>query len=556
MKSRIAFFFLAVLFFTSAAFAGIRIKAKITTADGRAPELAHVHVAEPGNMYHYAFLSKAADADGQFEITVEKPGYYSMWITAVNHYATEIIVAAENDGETLEFEVAPAPYRYLDRFDEVKIVGDWNQFQFSSAEPMQRHDDGTFSYRVKAKADTLAYQLLGIEHDGHSVNGTMQDYFAYDGSGDYRSVLKTKPGQEVSIIFDPDRLVRLNGAASPKVTFDASHRWLEQAFALLQRNEAFRADYVSAMKAYRKQHGGMEEFTFDASEYLNDFRERARSAVHSFLRSLAHVLRYRISFYSAGNRLDSTEYVQILSDVSPASPAWGYAVNLLSTIPGRLGKARGDEYLSRMQAENPLTTVQAHVIVTRAAEAKARGDKARWKTLYSQLQTYKDAPQIWFYLKYLDPNKKIAAGNPVPDFEVKLMDSDQTVSKTSLLGKYYLLDFWATWCGPCIGEMPVMHKAWEKFKDKNFVILSLSFDQNPDIVKRFREKKWKMPWLHTFVEGGFNSELAKTFEVLGIPKPILVSPKGIILATEDELRGPNLEKTLAGVLENTATKDE
>lgn len=65
-----------------------------------------------------------------------------------------------------------------------------------------------------------------------------------------------------------------------------------------------------------------------------------------------------------------------------------------------------------------------------------------------------------------------------------------------------------------------------------------------------------MPWLHTFVEGGFNSELAKTFEVLGIPKPILVSPKGIILATEDDLRGPNLERTLAGVLENTATKDE
>ena len=65
-----------------------------------------------------------------------------------------------------------------------------------------------------------------------------------------------------------------------------------------------------------------------------------------------------------------------------------------------------------------------------------------------------------------------------------------------------------------------------------------------------------MPWLHTFVEGGFNSELAKTFEVLGIPKPILVSPKGIILATEDDLRGPRLERTLSKYLTQMGSVSE
>ncbi len=54
-----------------------------------------------------------------------------------------------------------------------------------------------------------------------------------------------------------------------------------------------------------------------------------------------------------------------------------------------------------------------------------------------------------------------------------------------------------------------------------------------------------MPWLHTFVEGGFKSPLAESFEVWGIPKPILIGPAGTILATDSELRGEKLEATLA-----------
>jgi hypothetical protein len=63
-----------------------------------------------------------------------------------------------------------------------------------------------------------------------------------------------------------------------------------------------------------------------------------------------------------------------------------------------------------------------------------------------------------------------------------------------------------------------------------------------------------MPWLHTFVEGGFKSELGKKFEVMWIPKPILVGPQGIILEVDDALRGENLEKTLAKFLKKQETE--
>ena len=93
-----------------------------------------------------------------------------------------------------------------------------------------------------------------------------------------------------------------------------------------------------------------------------------------------------------------------------------------------------------------------------------------------------------------------------------------------------------------------MHDVYEKFKGKNFEILSVSFDQKVADVAKFRGDKWKMPWMHAFSEGVFNSKAADIFEVAGIPKPILVSPDGVIMAMDSDLRGEKLEQTLTKYL--------
>jgi len=109
-----------------------------------------------------------------------------------------------------------------------------------------------------------------------------------------------------------------------------------------------------------------------------------------------------------------------------------------------------------------------------------------------------------------------------------------------------LLDFWATWCGPCIGEMENLHKAYEKYKSKKFEILSLSLDQKPDDVVKFRKDTWKMPWLHAFVTD--DQDLTNAFEVVAIPRPLLLDGSGKIVAMEGDLRGSQLDATLAKYL--------
>ena len=90
-----------------------------------------------------------------------------------------------------------------------------------------------------------------------------------------------------------------------------------------------------------------------------------------------------------------------------------------------------------------------------------------------------------------------------------------------------------------------LHKAYDRFKDHGLIILGLSLNRKPEDVEMFRDEKWTMPWLHSLVEGGFESPLAESFDVWTIPKLILVGPDGTILATDSELRGDRLEATLA-----------
>lgn len=126
----------------------------------------------------------------------------------------------------------------------------------------------------------------------------------------------------------------------------------------------------------------------------------------------------------------------------------------------------------------------------------------------------------------------------VPEFELNLIDSSNTrVSDNSMKGKYYLLDFWASWCGPCMANMPDLHEIHKRLIGRNFEIISISLDENDDAVRKFRKEKYPMPWLHTRLANGFEDPVAKSFGVTGIPKMFLISPEGKILANNWDLQG-------------------
>ena len=139
--------------------------------------------------------------------------------------------------------------------------------------------------------------------------------------------------------------------------------------------------------------------------------------------------------------------------------------------------------------------------------------------------------------------KATAIGTQAPAFSQRTPEGKQ-VALADYRGKYVLVDFWASWCGPCRQENPAVLKAYEAFKGRNFEVLGVSLDEEKNRaawVKAIADDH--MPWAQVSDLRGFESPVAQQYGVKAIPQNFLVDPSGKIVASN--LRGEELVATLA-----------
>jgi peroxiredoxin len=136
----------------------------------------------------------------------------------------------------------------------------------------------------------------------------------------------------------------------------------------------------------------------------------------------------------------------------------------------------------------------------------------------------------------IDNANKVRAGSIAPDF-LQPDTAGVAVALSGFKGKYVLLDFWASWCHPCRAENPNLVKAYEKYKDSNFTILSVSMDGNKaSWLKAVQDDK--LPWVQLSDLKGFANEAGKLYGITAIPSNFLIDPRGKIVASN--LRGEEL----------------
>ena len=137
----------------------------------------------------------------------------------------------------------------------------------------------------------------------------------------------------------------------------------------------------------------------------------------------------------------------------------------------------------------------------------------------------------------------LKAGADAPDITLNTIDGKPFALK-DLRGRYVVLDFWASWCGPCRAEMPNVKAAYEKYKGKGFNIVALSFDNKLESWTKAIEDM-QMPWIHLSDLKGWKTVAGQIYGVNAIPASFLVDPNGTIIAAD--LRGEKLEAKLKEV---------
>jgi thiol-disulfide isomerase/thioredoxin len=492
------------------------------------------------------FTSQISKKDGSFHILTNQSGLVKIEISGVNHYSYECPIFLVRN-KSIRIDAILKHYEYADSITAPIVIGDFNKFNLYTGKPLQRQADGTFTISFPTSADTFAYQLVGIEkyNQSHSINN-MSDFYVYDGGGDYRSISLPEKGI-ATVVFDPKKLTRTRQDDRVKISVDntplkylVAQKFISDHQRRFEYEEQRAAGdpkaLLSPVKAYVAVLASREkkaESKIEKQLYLIQFLEYSLIGLQ-----LGESFNDPSTLNDAFNELPATSE---LWEIHPDAAAALLAIDKFSI--------RSKNYINVLVKHGIDDATISQVLFTAIYCSRTFGDSIDAMAYYSELMsTYPKSDWATMAKQSFASNSPSLVSKQVPTFVLSAVgNSSIPISDTDFRNKYLLIDFWATWCGPCIAEIPGLTKAFNKFHNNNLELLSISLDSSTQVVQDFRKSRYSMPWLHAITS--VNSDLARKFGVVGIPSSFLVSPDGIVLASGDDLRGANLEKTLAKFLE-------
>lgn len=206
------------------------------------------------------------------------------------------------------------------------------------------------------------------------------------------------------------------------------------------------------------------------------------------------------------------------------------------------------EYVKTADASNREKLAYSHYYLAEAYRntGKYSDAEAEYKLI---LRDYSDVnPRLTSYatsnMQSLGSERQLAVGGEPIEFDVKSIKGER-LSPSAYKGKVLLIDFWATWCGPCIAEMPNVKSVYSKYHGKGFEIVGISLDQSRDKLDKYITSQG-IEWPQYFDGKWWNNDVAVRYGVKSIPTTILVDKKGKI--RYKSLRGRQLETAVQELL--------
>jgi thiol-disulfide isomerase/thioredoxin len=531
----------------------LQLAVTVITADGAPAREAYVDVTpETGGPP----VRLAALGGGRFSGTVPDTRSVRLRIAAPDHI-TWIGRAHRPASGALVVRVALATPPVRTRIDSVRVVTNVDDFQWNAATALRKERDGHWRGSIETDRQSLLVSTIGVAARFNGTASTVWmsgapvrvipiDTSAMSGFADpppeFAAELHAKNGR-VSVDVDPRRWSQYTRATA-EVSFMSGDADVDRANSIIavMNTAAARGDTSGGMRQ------AFESLRCDATTSVAADAACASRAVLARRLSDSHAAAIADSAYrrvATGSWLWHSERIldalmlgqwEQLATLDSATRADSMLARLspvLRALPTTRARVRAYFSLTGELADNPQAKFFLHRMLA-DARAQIPGDPVL-ETIANQFGA--------------EPTLRVGAA--LPQFSLALLadSAGAPITNAALRGHITLLDFWGSWCAPCVSELPRLHRLHTEYAQRGFRIVSVLVADTPEQLRRFRATRFPMPWTHAYGgESPFDAPI-RVFGLTGFPTAVLVDSTGRIVQTsQGSTMGATLDSALARLL--------
>jgi len=247
------------------------------------------------------------------------------------------------------------------------------------------------------------------------------------------------------------------------------------------------------------------------------------------------------AFLMWGNTGNPEHVRQALQTLDYDSELWARIINSLGNIYHKneeLGAESYSELLEYLSARLTYPSSKSQVLLVQLRRGVSEDNPDEEAIDIARQLVELDANEFFVEqgLGYLHEFESLNIGQPAPDFEAVTTDG-RAITTADLEGQVTLLEFWATWCGPCLPEIPHLKELHDRYGEEDFEIVGISLDRDQETLLEFVEQR-NMEWPQIFEEEGWSGEIPRLYNVSGIPRMYILDREGNIAARD--LRGEEM----------------